>query len=66
MAAQRMKRGKRGLYNKRLMPGEAVARREAAFAAIRRLYRRRRTRNTHCAVSRHRSSFTERTGTLGS
>jgi len=39
MAAQRKKRGKRGLYNKGLTPGEAVARREAAFAAIRRLYR---------------------------
>jgi hypothetical protein len=31
-------RRRRGLYNKRLTPDEQVARREAAFAAIRKLY----------------------------
>ena len=36
--SKRKKPGRRGLYNKRLAPGEQEARREAAFAAIRRLY----------------------------
>jgi len=36
--AKRKKRGRRGLYNKRLTPDEQVAERETAFAAIRRLY----------------------------
>jgi hypothetical protein len=36
--ARRKNRGMRGLYNKRLTPDEQVAQREAAFAAIRRLY----------------------------
>jgi hypothetical protein len=38
MAKRRKKSGRRGLYNKRLTPDEQVAQREAAFAAIRRLY----------------------------
>jgi hypothetical protein len=38
MTKRRKKRGLRGLYNKRLTPEEDVAQREAAFAAIRRLY----------------------------
>ncbi len=37
--ARRKKRGRRGLFNKRMTPEEEVAQREAAFAAIRRLYR---------------------------
>jgi hypothetical protein len=36
--SKRKKRGRRGLYNKRLTPDEQVVQREAAFAAIRRLY----------------------------
>jgi hypothetical protein len=35
---RKRKSGRRGLYNKRLTPDEQVAQREAAFAAIRRLY----------------------------
>ena len=35
---KRKKRGRRGLYNKRLTPDEQVVQRKAAFAAIRRLY----------------------------
>jgi hypothetical protein len=38
MAGRRKKPGKRGLYSKRLTPDEQAAQREAAFAAIRRLY----------------------------
>jgi hypothetical protein len=38
MPAKRKKSGRRGLYNKRLTPDEQVARREAAFTAIRDLY----------------------------
>jgi len=38
MARRRKKPGRRGLYNKRLTPDEQVVQREAAFAAIRRLY----------------------------
>jgi hypothetical protein len=38
MATRRKKRGQRGLYNKRLTPDEQDAQRQAAFAAIRRLY----------------------------
>jgi hypothetical protein len=38
MPSRRYKRGMRGLYNKRLTPDEQVVQREAAFAAIRRLY----------------------------
>ena len=36
--ARRRKSGRKGLYNKRLTPDEQAAQREAAFAAIRRLY----------------------------
>ncbi len=36
--ARRKKSGMKGLYNKRLTPDEQVVQREAAFAAIRRLY----------------------------
>jgi hypothetical protein len=36
--SKRKKRGRRGLYNKRLAPDEQEEQREAAFAAIRRLY----------------------------
>jgi hypothetical protein len=39
MAKRRKKRGRLGLFNKRLTPEDEVARREAAFAAIRLLYR---------------------------
>ncbi len=38
MTKRRKKSGRRGLHNKRLTPDEQVAQREAAFAAIRRLY----------------------------
>jgi hypothetical protein len=38
MPRRRKKPGKRGLYNKRLTPDEQKVQREAAFAAIRRLY----------------------------
>ncbi len=38
MATRRKKRKMRGLYNKRSSPDVQVAQREAAFAAIRRLY----------------------------
>ena len=38
MTKRRKKSGRRGLYNKRLTPDEQAAQREAAFAAIRRLY----------------------------
>ena len=38
MSRRRKKPGRRGLYNKRLSPDEQEAQREAAFAAIRRLY----------------------------
>jgi hypothetical protein len=38
MRRRRKKPGSRGLYNKRLTPDEQVVQREAAFAAIRRLY----------------------------
>jgi hypothetical protein len=37
-AARRKKQGRRGLYNKRATPDEQTVQREAAFAAIRRLY----------------------------
>ena len=36
--ARRKKQGRRGLYNKRATPDEQTVQREAAFAAIRRLY----------------------------
>jgi len=36
--ARRKKHGRRGLFHKRTTPEEEVAQREAAFAAIRRLY----------------------------
>jgi hypothetical protein len=39
MTARRGKRKKRGLFNKRSTPDEQEAQREAAFAAIRALYR---------------------------
>jgi hypothetical protein len=39
VAKRRRKPGKRGLYNKRWTEDEHKAQREAAFAAIRRLYR---------------------------
>ncbi len=39
LMARRKKRGRRGLFHKRTTPEEEVAQREAAFAAIRRLYR---------------------------
>lgn len=38
MPARRRKSGRRGLFNKRLTPDEQAAQRDAAFAAIRRLY----------------------------
>ena len=38
MPAKRRKSGRRGLFNKRLTPDEQAAQRDAAFAAIRRLY----------------------------
>src|SRR5271170_2286654 len=38
MSKRRKKSGRRGLYNKRLTPDEQAAEREAAFAAIKRLY----------------------------
>ena len=38
MARRRRKAGRRGLYYKRITPDEEVVQREAAFAAIRRLY----------------------------
>ena len=38
MTKRRKKSGRRGLYNKRLTPDGQAAQREAAFAAIRRLY----------------------------
>ncbi len=38
MAGRRKKSGRRGLYHKRTTPDEQAAQREAAFAAIRRLY----------------------------
>ena len=38
MPAKRTKRGQRGLFNKRLTPDEQEVQREAAFAAIKRLY----------------------------
>jgi hypothetical protein len=38
MPTRKKKRGRRGLYFKRATPDEQVALREAAFAAIRRLY----------------------------
>jgi hypothetical protein len=38
MPAKRRKSKRRGLFNKRLTPDEQAAQRDAAFAAIRRLY----------------------------
>jgi hypothetical protein len=38
MPRRRKKQGRRGLYNKRATPDEQVVQREAAFAAIGRLY----------------------------
>jgi hypothetical protein len=38
MTPRRRKSKRRGLFNKRLTPDEQAAQREAAFAAIRRLY----------------------------
>jgi len=67
--AKRRKRksGRRRLYNKRLTPDEQVAQREAAFAAIRRLYAEtlplwRACGRGHCR--RHRRCFGAADGCL--
>jgi hypothetical protein len=65
MAKRRKKPGKRGVYDERLMRQDEVVQREAAFAAIRRLYceslplwrscGRGYCRRHHCCIGEARS-----------